>query len=347
MHSKRFARLTCTALLAGFVVFGLSTAVASAASTLQGAGSTLIAPLEAEWAAAWDSATGNTVTYNSVGSGTGYKDIANGLVDFGASDAPLSAYSSPPCNSCVQIPWGLTATGVSFHINGLRLPRGKALHLTGSILSRIYLGQITNWDNSAITSVNKGAHIPSTPITVFWRSDASGDSFAFTSYNSDVNGSFRSRVGASTQPSFPVGLGEKGNAGMASALLGTNGGIAYISVAYLLANNLPSAAIRNVYGRYAVPNLAPIENAASVFHSVPGNNQLTIVDPGRRAHNAYPISTYTYVMVPTNARQGALLQQFIGFALSSQGQSFGPRLGFAPLPKAVLHAARATLAGIS
>ena len=346
MLSKTFARLTCAAVVAGCVVFGLSTAVASAASTLAGAGSTLVAPLEAEWAAAWDSATGNTVTYNSVGSGTGYKDIANGLVDFGASDAPLSAYHSPPCNNCVQIPWGLTATGVSYHINGLRLPRGKGLHLTGAILSRIYLGQITNWDDPSIRSVNKGASIPNTPITVFWRSDASGDSFAFTAYNSDVNGSFNSRVGPSTQPSFPTGIGEKGNAGMAGALLNTNGGIAYISVAYLLANNLPAAAIRNAYGHYAVPNLNAIENAASVFHSVPSNNQVTIVDPARRAHSAYPISTYTYVMVPTNAPQGALLQQFIGFALSSQGQSFGPRLGFAPLPRGVLNAARSTLGSV-
>jgi phosphate transport system substrate-binding protein len=231
---------------------------------------------------------------------------------------------------------------VSFHINGLRTARGKALHLTGSILARIYLGQITNWDDPSIRRANKGAHIPSTPITVFWRSDASGDSFAFTSYLSDVNAGFRSRVGGSTQPSFPVGTGEHGNSGMAAALLGTNGGIAYISVAYLLANNLPAAAVRNSYGRFAVPNLNAIENAASAFHNVPANNQLTIVDPGRRAHYAYPISTYTYAIVPTNARNGALLQQFIGYALGG-GQSFGPRLGFAPLPRAVLRAARATL----
>jgi phosphate transport system substrate-binding protein len=330
-------------VIAGCVVFGFSTAVASAAITITGAGSTLIQPLETEWAAAWGSQTGNTVTYNGVGSGTGYKDIANGLVDFGASDAPLSAYAAPVCNNCVQIPWGLSATGVSFRLDNLRLPRGKALHLTGSILSKIYLGQIKMWNDASIRAVNKGASIPATPITVFWRSDASGDSFAFTSYNSDVSAAFRSGVGSTTQPSFPTGVGEKGNAGMASALLGTNGGIAYISVAYLLANNLPAAAIRNAYGHYAVPNLNAIENAASVFHSVPANNQVTIVDPGRRAHSAYPISTYTYAIVPTTAPKGALLQQFIGFALSPAGQSFGPRLGFAPLPRAVLNAARATL----
>jgi phosphate transport system substrate-binding protein len=234
---------------------------------------------------------------------------------------------------------------VSFHINGLRTAKGKALHLTGSILAGIYLGQIKNWDDPSIRRVNKGAHIPSTPITVFWRNDASGDSFAFTSYLSDVNGGFRSRVGSSTQPSFPAGIGEHGNSGMAAALLGTNGGIAYISVAYLLANNLPAAAIRNAYGKFAVPNLNAIENAASAFHNVPANNQLTIVAPGRRAHYAYPISTYTYAIVPTNARNGALLQQFISYALGG-GQSFGPKLGFAPLPKAVLRAARATLGRI-
>lgn len=348
MHSKRLVSLTCAALLAG-CVFGLSSAAASAA-TLQGAGSTLVAPLEAEWAAAWDSATGNTVTFNPVGSGTGYKDIANGLVDFGASDAPLSAYSSPACSAshgpCVQIPWALSATGVSFHINGLRLPRGKALHLSPQVVSEIYLGQIKNWNSSAITKLNKGAHIPSTPITVFWRSDASGDSFAFSAELSAVSSSFRSKVGATTQPSFPTGLGEKGNGGMASALLGTNGGIAYISVAYLLANDLPAAGIRNNAGNYAVPNLNAIEGAASVFHSVPSTHQLTIVNPSRRARSAYPISTYTYVMVPTGAPQGGLLKEFIGYALSSGGQSFGPRLGFAPLPKAVHNADEAALGSI-
>ena len=337
MLLKRLAGFSCATLLAGCVL-GLSSAAASAA-TLQGAGSTLIAPLEAEWAAAWDSATGNTLTYNSVGSGTGYKDIANGLVDFGASDAPLSAYNNtPPCNNCVQIPWGLTATGVSYSIRGLRLPRGKALHLSPQVIAAIYQGQIKNWADPRITRINRGAHIPSTPISVFWRSDASGDSFAFTSELSDVSGSFRSAVGASTQPSFPTGVGEKGNGGLASAIGSTNGGIAYISVAYLLANNLPAAAVQNRHGIYAVPNLNAIKAAATVVHSVPRGNQVTIVNPPRNVKSAYPISTFTYFIAPTNAKQGALLQAFLRYALGS-GQSFGPRLGFAPLPKDVHNAA--------
>jgi phosphate transport system substrate-binding protein len=133
---------------------------------------------------------------------------------------------------------------------------------------------------------------------------------------------------------------------MAATLASTNGGIAYISVAYLLANGLPAAAIQNRAGKYTVPNLNAIEGAASVFHSVPGGNQMTIVNPSRRARNAYPIATYTYVMVPTGAPQGGTLQQFIGYALSRSGQSFGPRLGFAPLPRAVQRADQATLRSV-
>jgi phosphate transport system substrate-binding protein len=343
LRSKRLGRLTCAVLLAG-CIFGLSTAAASAA-TLAGAGSTLVAPIEAEWATAWGNSTGNTVTYAAVGSGTGYQDIAHGLVDFGASDAPLSVYSTPPCANCVQIPWALTATGVTYRIDGLRLPRHTSFHLTGPVLAKIYLGQITNWSDPAIRALNKGAHIPSTPITVLWRSDSSGDTYAFTRYLSDVSGPFASRVGSSTTVSFPTGVGARGNSGMAQAAAGTNGSIAYVAVSFLIANRLPGVGIKNAAGRYVVPNLSAIEAAAAAVHSVPSSNQVTIVNPPRRAKSAYVISTYTYAIVPTTAPQGGLLQSFISYALGA-GQRFGPSLDFAPLPKAVLRAARATVSRI-
>jgi phosphate transport system substrate-binding protein len=333
------ARLACALLVAG-CVFGLSSAAASA-FTLSGAGSTLVAPIEAEWAAAWGQATGNTVTYNPVGSGTGYKDIAGGLVDFGASDAPLSVYSSPPCNSCVQIPWALTATGVSFNVNGL-----NHLHLTGPVIAAIYLGQITNWDSPTIKALNPGVNLPKLPISVFFRSDSSGDTYAFTRYLSDVSSAFANQVGSSTTVSFPTGSGAKGNGGMAQALQGTNGGIAYVAVSYLISNKLPAAGIKNQGGRYVTPNLNAIEAAAKAFHYIPPSNQVTIVNPPRKAKTAYPISTYTYVMMPTNAPQGGLLQSFIGYALGG-GQRFAPALDFAPLPAGVLATARHTLTTIN
>jgi phosphate transport system substrate-binding protein len=338
----KLVRLTCAGLVAG-CVFGLSAAAASAAPTLNGAGSTLVAPIEAEWAAVWDTANGTLVNYSPVGSGTGYKDIAASLVDFGASDAPLSVYSGVPAN-LVQIPWALTATGVSYHLNGLK-PRDSVLKLTGSVLSQIYLGKITNWNNKQIKALNKGVKIPSKRITVFWRSDGSGDTYAFTRYLSDVSSQFNSQVGSSTTVSFPVGVGEKGNEGMAQALLGTNGGIAYIAASYLIANRLPAVAVKNGAGNYVVPNLSAIAAAASGI-SVPGGNQLTIVDPGKRRKKAYPIATFTYAFVPTNAPQGALIRSFIGYAIT-QGQDFGPSLDFSPLPKSVVNADEATLNSIN
>ncbi len=342
MHSKRLASLTCAALVAG-CVFGLTSAAASAAS-LTGAGSTLVAPIENEWAVAWGGATGNSVSYNPVGSGTGEKDIAAGQVDFGASDAPLAVYPTAPSN-LVQIPWALTATGVSYHLPGVR-----KLHLTGRVIAAIYLGQITKWNDPRITSLNRGVHIPAVPITVFWRSDGSGDTYAFTRYLSDVSSSFAGKVGSSTTVTFPVGQGAKGNGGMAQAVATTNGAIAYVAVSFLISNNLPAVAIQNAAGRYVVPNLNAIENAASVVHHVPSNNQVTIVNPPRGAKNAYPISTFTYAFVPTNAPNGALLRSFINYAISggsNGGQRFGPALDFAPLPRNVLAAARATLGRIS
>ena len=340
MHLKRLASVICATAFAGSVL-GLGAASASAA-TLNGAGSTLVAPIEAEWAAAWGQATGNTANYNPVGSGSGYKDIAAGQVDFGASDAPLSVYNnSPACNSCVEIPWALTATGVSFHLSGI-----NRLHLTGAVLAEIYLGQITNWSDPQIKHTNPGVNLPNLPITVFWRSDGSGDTFAFTRYLSDVSPAFASKVGSSTTVSFPVGQGAKGNTGMASAVSGTNGAIAYIAVSYMINDGLPAIGIKNAAGRYAVPNLNAIRAAAAVVHSVPANNELTIVNPPKRAKNAYVISTFTYVIVPTNATQGTLLKSFIGYALG-QGQGFGPRLDFVPLPSLVRAHAQGTLNGIS
>ena len=356
MHFKRLVGLACAGALAGCVFIPTAASADAARSaggasgakyTIQGAGSTLVAPLEAEWASAWDNATGNTVSYNPVGSGTGYSDIANGQVDFGASDAPLSAYSSPSCQGCVQIPWGLTATGVSFNINNLGVSH---LHLSGTVLANIYLGKITYWDNAAIRGLNKGVSLPHLKIAVFWRSDASGDSYAFTQYLSDVSSNFNHQVGPSTQPSFPVGTGAHGNGAMASAVQSTNGAIAYVAVSYLANDNLPAAGVKNAAGRFEVPNLGPIEAAAAVVHSVPANNQLTIVDPPASARSAYPISTFTYVMLPTSGSRfggvpAAPIKQFIYYALHG-GQQFTESLDFAPLPKIVLNAADNTLGKI-
>ncbi len=328
------AGLGCVGLLAA-CAFGLSAASASA-GTLQGAGSTLVAPIEAEWAAAFDSATGNTVSYNAVGSGTGEKDIASGLVDFGASDAPLSSYSGVPSN-LVQMPWSISAVGISYHLHGI-----PKIHLTGRVIAGIYVGQITNWSDPRIKALNKNINLPNLPITVFHRSDGSGTTYVFTKYESEISPTFNSRIGNSTTVSWPVGPGAKGNTGMAQAVSQTNGAIAYIEVAYLIADRLPAAALQNAAGRWIVPNLSAISAAANTVKSIPSNNELNITNPGRGARSAYPISGYTYVIVPTSAPQAALLKQFIGYAITG-GQQFAPRLDYVPIPGFVRSADQATL----
>jgi phosphate transport system substrate-binding protein len=334
---KRLAGLTCAALLVAGML-GVTATAASAA--LLGAGSTLVAPLEAEWATAWANRTGQAAPqYQAVGSGTGLKDIGSGLVDFGASDAPLSA-STTPCNGCFQIPWALSATGVGFNIPGVH-----KLHLTGAVLAKIYLGQIKKWNDRQITSLNRGTRLPNLAITPIHRADGSGDSYAFTDYLSSVSSAFRSQVGKGTKPSFPVGPGATGNTGMVTTQQGTPGAIAYIAVSYLIAHQLPAAALQNRARKFEVPNLRNISNAASGVHSLPGNGEVHIVNKGGIA---YPISTFTYVVVQPSdpLGNGAALKDFVNFALSTQGQSFGPRLDFAPLPSGVRRADLASAARI-
>ncbi|MFZ0091489.1 MAG: phosphate ABC transporter substrate-binding protein PstS [Solirubrobacteraceae bacterium] len=309
-------------------VFGLTTAAAATAAPVAGAGSTLVAPIEAEWASAWAQSTGNpTPTYQAVGSGAGLKDIGAGLVDFGGSDAPLSA-STTACPGCYQIPWALTATGVSWNVPGIR-----HLNLNGTVLAEIYLGQIKNWDNRAITSLNKGEHFPNLAITPIHRADGSGDSYAFTDFLSSVNRTWKGKIGRATKPAFPTGPGATGNAGMVTVLQQTRGGIAYIAVSYLIAHRLGAAAVENQARHFEVPNLRNISDAASVGREA-SNGEIHIVNPPRQAKIAYPISTFTYcILRPTDALgNGALLRQFVKYALGP-GQAFGPALDFVPLPK--------------
>jgi phosphate transport system substrate-binding protein len=330
-------------LSAAAVVASMATGVTASAmaASLSGAGSTLVAPLEAKWAAGFAS-TGNSVSYSPVGSGTGITDITGNLVDFGASDAPLTPAQQNACPTCVEIPWALSATAVGFHLNGI-----SSLKLTGKVLSEIYLGQITNWDSSAIKKLNKGVKLPKRKITPIYRSDGSGDTYAFTNYLSHVSGTWASKVGTATTVSFPTGISGKGNSGVTAILANTNGGIAYVAASYLIEQGgLGAAAIENAAGKFEYPNIKEIEDAAQAVTSIPSNNAISLVDPPKSAKIAYPISTYTYVIVHNNTPKASLLTQWITYALTT-GQAFGAGLDFATIPTSVLNAGKSTLAGLS
>jgi phosphate transport system substrate-binding protein len=336
LHRKRLISLTVAALIASMTA---ATAIAVAAGSLTGAGSTLVAPLMAQWTSDFQHRTGVSVTYGPVGSGTGIADITSRSVDFGASDAPLTQSQASACNGCVQIPWGLTATAVAINVNGLR-----SIHLTGQVVAKIYLGQITNWNSPQIKKLNKHTNLPSLPITVVYRSDGSGDTYAFTNFLSKESSTWASRVGFATTVSFPTvpnGTGGKGNSGVTAIVSSTNGAIGYIAASYLIGRNLGVAALQNAAGNYEFPNFANIEAAGQTVTRVPNNNELHIVDPPSSASKAYPLSTFTYAIVPKASSSASLLTQFIKYALTT-GQSFGPALDFAPLPKVVVKAAQKT-----
>ena len=332
MHRKRFVCL----ILAGVIAtMSAATAVAVAAG-LTGAGSTLVQPLMAHWTSDFGHRTGITVVYSGVGSGAGIQQISARTVSFGASDAPLTGAQRSACHGCVQVPWALTATAVGYHLNGVR-----GLHLTGPVLAKIYLGQITNWDSSQIRKLNKHKRLPNLKITPVYRSDGSGDTYAFTDFLSRESSSWKSRVGNATAVNFPAGVGQKGNSGVTAAVAGTNGAVGYIAASYLILHGVPAAALQNSAGNYEYPNLSNITDAARSVSRVPGNNELHIVDPPSTYSTAYPLSTFTYAIVPTVSSSAGNLARFIRYAVGT-GQRFGPALDFSPLPNVVKKAALKT-----
>jgi phosphate transport system substrate-binding protein len=318
-----------------------ATAFASDANgALVGAGSTLVAPLEQNWASDFEAKNNISVTYGAVGSGAGITAITNRTVDFGASDAPLSPEQAAACNGCVQIPWGLTATGLAYNIPGV-----SALKLNGAVVAGIYEGKITNWNAPQIAAINKGTTLPNLKITPAFRSDGSGDTFAFTDFLSGVDKGWKASIGRGTAVSFPAGIGGKGNDGVTAVVSSTPGAIGYISASYIIAHKLKGAALENAAGKFVYPNLSNIEQAAKQVTKVPANNELHIVNPSKKSKQAYPLSTFTYVIVPKSSPKAALLKQFITYAITT-GQGFGAVLDFAPIPSVVLKAANKTIASL-
>ena len=322
--------LTLLIAVAGTVggTAAVSTASASAAG-LTGAGSTLVAPLMNNWIANFEIKEGIPVKYAAVGSGTGIAQITARTVDFGASDAPLTPEQASACNGCVQIPWALSATGVGFNIPGV-----KKLNLTGKILAGIYFGKITKWNDPKIKKVNPKAKLPGLTITPVFRSDGSGDTYTFTNYLSKISPAWKSEVGYATTVGFKAGIGAKGNSGVTATVVKTPGAIGYISAFYLIAAGVHAVAIQNKAGNYELPNIPNISSAASSVKSLPSSNTISITNPPKKDKIAYPISTFTYAIVPHNAPQKGFLQQFAKYCLTI-GQKYGAALDFAPLPKVV------------
>jgi phosphate transport system substrate-binding protein len=310
-------------------------------TTIVGAGSSFVNPLVSAWIPAVGSAFGYELQYSPIGSGGGVAAITGRTVDFGASDAPLTSDQFNACNGCLQIPWALSATSVPYNLPGVK----NLLHMDGPTLAKIFMGQITTWDDPAIKKLNPGVNLPGTKITIAHRSDNSGTTFNFTDYLASVSPSWQASVGKGVAVNWPVGVGGKGSAGLAAIVTQTPGAIGYVDVAYSLHNHLSFFAMKNRSGKYTTPGLKGIIAAASSDQKPDATNALSIVNPPKKYPLAYPISTYTYVIVPQQSTKAADLKKFLFWAVT-KGQSYGPKLLFQPIPKPVLVVAEKTIAKI-
>jgi phosphate transport system substrate-binding protein len=298
-----------------------------------------VVPLVSAWTQHYN---GASVNYSGIGSGGGIAAITARTVDFGASDAPLTSDQASACKDCIQVPWALGATLASYNLKGAP----AKLKLSGPVLADIFLGKITHWNDPAIAKLNSGATLPATPIIPVYRSDGSGDTYAFTDFLAKVSPEWKSKLGVSTQVSFPKGIGGKGNDGVAAVVGRQNGSIGYLGISYVFGNQLQYALIQNEAGNYPVPGPDTITAAADSVETIRPDNAISITDPPASASDAYPISTFTYVLFPTTSSKAKTLRDFVTYAIGP-GQAFGEKLQFAPLPAKVVSAAKQTLAKLT
>jgi phosphate transport system substrate-binding protein len=341
-----------TALAAVAVVTVAAAPAKHGATTIKGAGSTFVAPLVSTWIPAVSSAVDVELQYSSIGSGGGIAAITGRTVDFGASDAPLTPDQWSACNGCVQIPWGLAGTSVLYNLPGAT----NLLRIDGPTLAKIYLGQITSWNDQALKKLNPKVSLPDQAITVVHRSDGSGTTYNFADYLGSVSSAWRTKVGpASTALDWPAGVGGRGSSGVAAAVASTPGAIGYADFAYALSSHLKYFRVKNSYGNFTLPGRVPVQNAASSGQKPDAHNAISIVNPSRvknqklakKLRNAYPISTYTYVIAPVQTSNAAALKSLFTWAVTTgQTGRYTAKLRFVPLPTNVVTVAKKAIASI-
>ena len=262
-------------------------------ATLNGAGSTLAAPIYQQWGSVLKS-QGLTVNYNPVGSGTGIADLQTATVDFAGSDPALKSTDTAKMKGPVlQFPVAFGAITVSYNLSGVK----TGLKLDGPTIADIFLGKIKTWNDPAITALNPGMTLPSTAITVIHRSDSSGTTKGFTTFLEDYSPTWKSQVGADKDVKWPTGTGAAKNSGVAAAIKQTAGAIGYVEQAYALENNFTYAAVKNSSGSYVLPTIANT-SAAAVGIPIPADLGISTINSKNAA--AYPIVSQTFLDVYTD-----------------------------------------------
>ena len=314
--------------------------------TLTGAGSTYVAPFFATAFARYHQQhPAVTVNYSPVGSSAGIAAISAKQVDFGASDVPMNASEQAAAKGgpITQVPDALGAEGIAYNLN---LPAGARLHLTGPVLAAIFLGQITHWNDPAITALNPGIALPPAQITVVHRSDGSGTTYIFSNYLSSADPTWAAKVGTGKTLNWPAGEGAEGNGSVTSTVFRTPFSIGYVEQAYSQGLVLPFAAIRNQAGNYVLPSTQTITAAAAQKPGITPADFSIVDQPGA---SSYPISGYSWALIYTHQQNQATGQALVTMLnwLTHDGQAYAAANLYVPLPTQVQQLAHTMLGQVT
>lgn len=326
--------LLCVMFLAG---------LASAQTTLNAAGATFPYPIYSKWFSEYHNAHPDVqVNYQSIGSGGGIRQVLAGTVDFGASDGPMTDEQLSQAKfKIIHIPTVLGAVVPAYNVPGV----SGEIKFPPDVLANIFMNKITNWNDKAIAAANPGVKFPDQNIMVVHRSDGSGTTYIFTDYLSKVSPEWQQIAGKGTAVKWPVGMGGKGNEGVAGMIRQMPGSIGYIELIYALQNKISYGSVKNSAGNYVKASLESVTAAASGV-KMPADYRVSITNPPGK--EAYPISSFTWLLIPQpyrDASKGKIITDFLNWELD-KGQEMTKSLSYAPLPKDVADKIRQTIKGL-
>jgi phosphate transport system substrate-binding protein len=332
----------------GWAGVGLLALSASAYALVQinAAGATFPAAIYQKWFEEFKKSHSDVqINYQPIGSGAGVRQLTEATIDFGASDFPMKDEDIAKMTKfhVLHFPTVLGGVVITYNVEGV----SKDLNLTGPLVADIFSGKVTKWNDSAIAKINPGVKLPNDDITVVHRSDGSGTTFVFTDYLSNVSPEWKSKIGTGSTVSWPAGLGQKGNEGIAGQVKQSPGAIGYVELFYAIQNKMPYAALQNKSGKFLKATLDSVTAAAAgAAKSMPDDFRVSIVNA--LGENAYPLSTFTYLLIPDKIPDAGKKKAVVDFLhwMLTTGQSYAAPLSYAPLPKTVVSKEEAQIAKI-
>ena len=303
---------------------------------LTGAGATFPYPIYSRWFTDYAAQSGVRINYSSLGSGAGIRQLSEQTVDFGASDSPMTdeEMAAAKGGAILHVPTVIGAVAVAYNLPGVTQP----LKLTGDVIADVFLGRITKWNDARIAATNAGVTLPDVDILVVHRTDGSGTTYIFTDYLAAVSQAWANGPGRGKQVNWPVGLGAKGNEGVAAQVKQTPGAVGYTELTYVEQNQLQAAQVQNAAGNFVAPTLDNIQAAAAgAIAALPDTTDFRVSIVNAQGANAYPISSFTWLLVyrdQADTAKARKLADFIRWALTN-GDQRASELDYAPLPDAL------------